>query len=70
MMLQLCGQISARIRVMRLLPTANNLEVAMENVTAANSAITDSDIAKSVTEMTSAQILEKTGILVFSRLMK
>lgn len=45
-----------------LTATANNLEVAMENVTAANSAITDSDIAKSVTEMTSAQILEKAGI--------
>ena len=45
-----------------LTATSNNLEVAMENITAANSAITDTDIARSVTEMTSAQILEKTGI--------
>ncbi len=42
--------------------TANNLEVAMENITASNSAITDTDIAKSVTEMTSAQIREKASI--------
>ena len=42
--------------------TSNNLEIAMENITAANSAITDTDIARSVTEMTSAQILEKTGV--------
>ncbi len=45
-----------------LTANSNYLEVAMENITAANSAITDTDIAESVTEMTSAQILEQTGI--------
>ncbi len=42
--------------------TANSLEVAMENITAANSAISDTDIARSVTEMTTAQIREQAGI--------
>lgn len=42
--------------------TASNLSNISENLSAARSRVTDTDIAKQVSELTKSQILEKTGI--------
>jgi flagellin len=41
--------------------TINNINVAVENLTASKSAITDTDMAKEMTAMTKSQILQQAG---------
>ena len=51
----------------RLQSTINNLQVAVENTSAANSRIVDVDIATESTNMTSASILTQAGVSVLAQ---
>jgi flagellin len=51
----------------RLVSTSQNLKVADENVSAANSRIRDADIAAETTEMTRANILQQAAVSVLSQ---
>ena len=51
----------------RLTSQINSLGVASENVGAANSRIRDADIAKAVSEMTRAQILQQSSMAVLAQ---
>ena len=51
----------------RLQSTINNLQVAVENTSAANSRIVDVDVAAETANMTRAQILTQAGVSVLSQ---
>lgn len=51
----------------RLETTVNNLDLSYENLSAANSRIRDTDIAKETAEMTSASILQNTAVSVLAQ---
>ena len=51
----------------RLESTVSNLDVAYENLSAANSRIRDTDIAKETSEMASANILQNTAVSVLAQ---
>jgi flagellin len=51
----------------RLQSTINNLQVAVENTSAANSRIVDVDVAAETANMTKAQILAQAGVSVLSQ---
>jgi flagellin len=51
----------------RLESTVSNLDVSYENLSAANSRIRDTDIAKETAEMASANILQNTAVSVLSQ---
>lgn len=51
----------------RLESTINNLDVSYENLSAANSRIRDTDIAKETSEMASGNILQNTAISVLAQ---
>lgn len=51
----------------RMESTVSNLDVSFENLSAANSRIRDTDIAKETAEMTSANILQNTAVSVLAQ---
>lgn len=51
----------------RLQSTINNLQVAVENTSAANSRIVDVDVASETSNMTRAQILTQAGVSILSQ---
>ena len=51
----------------RLTSTINNLQVAVENTSAANSRIVDVDVAAETANMTRAQILTQAGVSILSQ---
>ncbi|HBF34929.1 TPA: flagellin [Candidatus Sumerlaeota bacterium] len=51
----------------RLDNTVSNLEIASENLTAANSQIVDADFASETANMTRAQILQQSGVAVLAQ---
>ncbi|HWU43076.1 MAG TPA: flagellin, partial [Bdellovibrio sp.] len=51
----------------RLESTTSNLDVSYENLSAANSRIRDTDIAKETSEMASANILQNTAVSVLAQ---
>lgn len=51
----------------RLNATTSNLDVQYENLSAANSRIRDTDVAKETSEMASAQILQQTAVSVLAQ---
>lgn len=51
----------------RLLATVSNLDVQYENLSAANSRIRDTDVAREAAEMTSANILQQTAVSVLAQ---
>ena len=51
----------------RLQSTINNLQVAVENTSAANSRIVDVDVAAETANMTRAQILTQAGVSILSQ---
>ena len=51
----------------RLVSTSQNLKVADENYSAANSRIRDADIAAETTEMTRANILQQAAVSVLAQ---
>jgi flagellin len=51
----------------RLDSTVSNLDIQYENLTAANSRIRDTDVAKETSEMTSANILQQAAVGVLAQ---
>lgn len=51
----------------RLNATVSNLDVQFENLTAANSRIRDTDVAKETADMASAQVLQQAAVSVLSQ---
>jgi flagellin len=67
--LQMIGEMRANFGSIqsRLNATVSNLDVQFENLTAANSRIRDTDVAKETAEMASAQVLQQAAVSVLSQ---
>lgn len=67
--LQKVGALRANFGAMqsRLESTVSNLDVSYENLSAANSRIRDTDVAKETAEMASASILQNTAVSVLAQ---
>lgn len=67
--IQKVGALRANFGAMqsRLESTTSNLDVSYENLSAANSRIRDTDIAKETSEMASANILQNTAVSVLAQ---